>query len=81
MVRIEQLDIPLLLLLLHEDRLQTLQVAPGIQVALDVRPHAEELLDRLLGPPVIHHAGIESLELLNQHRIEDRADHAAAPQP
>ncbi len=64
-VRIEQPDVPLLLLLLHEDGLQPFQVSPGIQVALDVRPHADELLDRLLGSPVVHNPRIEPLDLLD----------------
>ena len=75
--RVEQPDVPLALLGRDEDRLQPLEVLPGVEVALDVRPDPDQPLDDLLGSQVIHDAGVEPLELIDENGIEDRAGHPA----
>ena len=32
-----------------------------------------EPVPHLFGPDVVHHAGVQALELVNQHRIKERA--------
>ena len=48
--------------------LQPLEVFPGSEVALDVRLHPAQRLGHVLGPALVHDAGVELLELLRPGR-------------
>ena len=76
--RVEEADVALPLLGLDEDRLEALEVLPGVEVALDGGPHADEAVTDIFGLLVVDDAGVELLELGDQHRVEDGAGDAAS---
>ncbi len=73
-----QADVPLPLLLWYKDRLQSLQVLPGVEVALDAGRNALQAAEQVLRPVGVHGAGIQSLHALHKYVMQNQPALAAA---
>src|SRR5208282_6919901 len=78
--RVEQTDVTFTLLDVHEHNLEAFEKLPGVQVALDGGPHAQESADEVLRPRRVENSGIQLRQLPEQHRIQHRTGHAALAQ-
>ncbi|GAB6067552.1 hypothetical protein JCM13664_08700 [Methylothermus subterraneus] len=64
---------------MDEDGFEALEVFPGFAVALDIGAQAEQAADDRLGlGDGGHHAGVETLDLLDQHGVQEGLVLAAA---
>jgi hypothetical protein len=75
---IEEADIALAPLGLHKDGLETFEVFPRLQVSLNVWRDAGQALDYLFSAGSIYNAGIEPLQLADNHIMQHHTLFAAS---